>query len=359
MMDYEGRIARVRERLQDTEADGLLVTELTNVRYLTGFSGTNGQVLVGTGGAVFFTDPRYEARAGALVEGGGVVIYPTRLTDVLGERLEAAGVKRLGFEAKTMTVAQLDDLKGRLDPTELVATTDLVENLRRYKEPAEVELIREAVRISDEAFAWMLERLVPGASERDIALQLEVHMREAGADSISFEPIVGSGELSAHIHHTPSERTLVKGDLVLFDFGSKWRGYCSDLTRTVVIGPASDEQRELYDLVLAAQGRGIERARSGESGSDVDAAARRVIEAAGHGDDFGHGLGHGVGLDIHEAPRLHRISEDTLAPGDVVTVEPGIYIKGRGGIRIEDIVWVRDEGSEVLGSAFKNELVEV
>lgn len=357
-MDHEGRIERLGAKLADAGLDALLVTNLTNVRYLTGFSGTNGQVLVTASEATFFTDPRYEARSGDLVTGAEVVVYQARLTDVLPEALSRAKVSRLGFEASTLTVASRDDLASKLS-VELIGAKDLVEGLRRVKEDAEVGMIREAVALGDRAFAWIADRLAPGIPEREVALDLEVFMRQGGADEVSFTPIVGSGPLSAHIHHTASERVFEKGDLVLLDFGSRVDGYCSDLTRTVVLGPATDEQRQTYELVLLAQRRGIEAVRAGALAVEVDKAGRAVVEDAGHGQGFGHGLGHGVGLDIHEAPKLHYISEDTLLAGDVVTVEPGIYRVGWGGIRIEDCVLVTDEGAEVLGTAPKDDLLEL
>ena len=356
-MESNDRIDRVGTALAAAEIDGLLVTNLTNVRYLTGFSGTNGQVLVHQGGAVFFTDPRYEARAGQLVKGAEVVVYPARITDVLVDRMLNFGVTVLGVE-ESMTLAERDDLQDRLG-RDLTTTKGIVEGLRRTKDAYEVALLREAIRIGDEAFAWILDRLVPGASERAASLDLEMRMRLNGADAVSFPPIVGSGPLSAHIHHTPSERTLEKGDLVLLDFGCTVEGYCSDLTRTVVLGAASNEQLELYRLVLEAHDAGIAAVGPGAKGVDVDRAARSVIEGAGYGHRFGHGLGHGVGLDIHEAPRLARISEDTLAPGDVVTVEPGVYVPDAGGVRIEDCVLVTESGAEVLGSAPKDRLIEL
>ncbi|CAN5549981.1 Xaa-Pro peptidase family protein [soil metagenome] len=356
---YEGRIERVRETLPDSAIDALLVTNLTNVRYLTGFSGTNAQLLVRTSGAVFFSDPRYAARAADLVRGAEVDIYPSALTDLLPGRLEAASVVRLGIEARTMTVAVRDELADKLEGVTLVPTSDVVEGLRRVKDPDEVAAIRRAVRLGDETFDWILERLAPGRTEREVALDLEVRMRSEGADDVSFEPIVGSGAMSAHIHHTPSDRVLAAGDLVLMDFGALVDGYCSDLTRTVVLGRASERQKEIYATVLEAQSKGIAGVAAGARSADVDAAARGFIAQAGHGDAFGHGLGHGVGLDIHEAPRLARTSDDSLAAGDVVTVEPGIYHGGWGGIRIEDCVLVTADGAEVLGSAPKQELIEV
>lgn len=358
-MDHSARIARLQARLPDLGAEGLLVTNLTNVRYLTGFSGTNGQVLVTGDSATFLTDPRYEARAGDLVSCAEVAVYPARLTDVLGDRLARHRVARLGIEAGTMTLTERDDLAARLDAAELVPTSAIVEGLRRTKDAAEVVRLREAIAIGDDAFTWVLDRLVTGATEREVALDLEFHMRRAGADELAFPPIVGSGPLSAHIHHSPGERKFEKGDLVLLDFGCRREGYCSDLTRTVVLGSASDEQLDLYDLVLRAHIAGVGAVGPNERGADVDAVARRVVADAGHGERFGHGLGHGVGLDVHEAPRLHAISEDTLVAGDVVTVEPGVYLPGSGGIRIEDCVLVTDEGAEVLGSAPKDRLLEL
>lgn len=359
MSPVASRIERVAARLEEFKVDALLVTNLTNVRYLTGFSGSNGQVLVGRDEAVFFSDGRYAQRAAALVEGAEISIYPNRLTERLEPRLEAASVRRLGIEAGTMTIAERDQLADRLSGIELVPTTGVVEDLRRLKDAGELEALRRAVALGDETFVWILERIAPGRTEREVALDLEIRMRSEGAEAVAFEPIVASGELSAHIHHTPGDRELRKGDLVLLDFGCRVGGYCSDLTRTVVLGPADDDQREIYGLVHAAQAAGIAAAGTGVGGRDADAAARRLISDAGRVDLFGHGLGHGVGLDVHEAPRLHRMSEDTLAAGDVVTVEPGVYLPDWGGIRIEDCVLVADPGVEVLGSAPKEELIEL
>ena len=358
-MSHESRIERVRAELEERDLEALLVTDLTNVRYLTGFSGTNGQVLVWGSGALFLSDPRYAARAADVVRGADVRIYADRLTDVLGEQLRAAGVRRLGFEGETVTVAERDRLEERLDGVALESTVGLVEGLRRSKDDDEIASVRRAVGIADEAFAWVLERLAPGRREREIALELEMRMRGEGADDASFEPIVGSGPLSAHIHHTPGERELQRGDLVLLDFGARADGYCSDLTRTVVLGEPTPEQRAVYELVLDAQARGIDAVRAGAECARVDAAARDAIAAAAREEEFGHGLGHGVGLDIHEAPRLHKTSEDALVEGDVVTIEPGVYRVGWGGIRIEDCVLVTKEGGEVLGRAPKSDLLSV
>lgn len=358
-IDYEARIRRAADALQDAGVDALLVTNLTNVRYLCGFSGTNGQVLVTAAGGLFFTDPRYRARAADVVRGCEVVVYRSRLTEVVGDYLAAAGAEVVGIESETVTLSQHDDLVKRLPGYRLNATKGAVEKLRRSKDACEVELIRRAVEIGDAALQWIAGRLRPGVTERTVALELESWMRANGAEHVSFDPIVGSGPLSAHIHHTASDRELETGDLVLLDFGCRVEGYCSDLTRTVVLGRATSAQRDLYSLVLRAQLAALDALRPGALGADVDRAARAIIEDAGHGDAFGHGLGHGVGLDIHEAPRMHWESKDELDAGDVVTVEPGVYRAEPGGVRIEDCVAVTADGIDVLSAAPKDELTEV
>jgi Xaa-Pro aminopeptidase len=358
-MDHEDRMGRLRERVSDLDIAGLLITDLMNVRYLTGFSGTSGHLLVTPNEAIFYSDGRYAARAASLVRGAEISIYENRLTELLGPRLSDLDITRLGFEAASVTVAGRDDLANKLPGVELVSTSSVVEDMRRVKDPEELRLLRKAVELGDETFAWVLERLQPGVSEREVALELEMHMRRSGADEVAFDPIVGGGPLSAHIHHTPSDRAFEKGDLVLLDFGARVDGYCSDLTRTVVLGHASDEQHQIYTLVQQAQAAGIWALQAGKACAEVDSAARSVIEKAGRGKEFGHGLGHGVGLDIHEAPWLKKISEENLRAGDVVTVEPGVYVRERGGVRIEDCVLVTAEGAEILGSAPRDELIEL
>jgi Xaa-Pro aminopeptidase len=334
------------------------VTNLTNVRYLTGFSGSNGQVLVTPDGARFMTDGRYRARARDLVKAADVSVYTNRLTDVLKPLAEDSGITRLAVEGKTMTLADRDDLAQRLDGVDLVTAKGPVEELRRTKEPAEIEALRAAIALGDDTYEHILDRIQPGASERDIGLELEVYMRTNGAEAISFEPIVGSGPLSAHIHHTPSERRFEKGDFVLLDFGARIDGYCGDLTRTVVLGSPSEAQQRQYDAVLEVNSKAFEAMKPGAEGRAVDALARRTVVEAGF-DDFGHGLGHGVGLEIHESPRLSRISEDTLEPTMVVTNEPGLYLEESGGVRIEDCVLVTETGAEVLTKAPKESLTVV
>jgi Xaa-Pro aminopeptidase len=357
-MNYEGRLERLRSEIDRLDAGALLITNLTNVRYLTGFSGSNGQVLVTPDAARFLTDGRYRARAKELVRGADVSVYLNRMTDELAPMLDAAGVTTLAVEGKTMTLAQRDDLAERLDGVELVSSSDIVEKQRRIKEPAEIDKLSAAITVGDNAYTYILNRLAPGRTEREIALDLEVFMRTNGADEISFEPIVGSGLLSAHIHHTPSERSLEKGDFVLLDFGARIDGYCGDLTRTVVLGAATEEQSSQYEAVLKANASALSAMKPEASCKAIDGVARRVVKEAGY-DDFGHGLGHGLGLEVHEDPRFSRISEDTLAAGMVMTNAPGLYPETPGGVRIEDCVLITEDGAEVLTGAPKDTLLEI
>ena len=359
-MDHARRIAGAAASLDDVGVEALLVSDLENVRYLTGFTGTNAQALVTRSGATLFTDARYEARAATLVRDAEVVIYPQRLNEVLVPELSKAGVTRLGFEAESMTVASWKRLEGSIGGREGVPTSNLVEALRRTKDAEELALIRAAVRLGDATFGRALDGIVPGSStEREVAAYIEHDMRKEGADGVSFPPIVASGPLSSHVHHTASDRVIEKGDLVVLDLGCKVDGYCSDLTRTVVVGPAGAEQLELHETVLRAQKAALGSMAPGVSGRGVDATAREIIEGADVPGDFKHGLGHGVGLDVHEAPRLHRASDDVLAPGDVVTVEPGVYDTESEGLRIEDCVVVTEGGVEILTTAPKDDLIEL
>jgi Xaa-Pro aminopeptidase len=360
------RVERLRAVLGREELDALLITELVNVRYLTGFSGSNAQVLV-TGAEVhLLTDPRYDQRARSMVSGCEIHIYEGRLSETSWKGKPAellgglvSGCERIGIEAERMPAAELDDLRERIPAATWIPTSGLVEDLRRVKDPDEMVALRQAMALADAAVGHIYERLEVGRTEREIALELEIFMRSNGAEAISFDPIVGSGPLSAHIHHVPSERSLAKGDLVLMDLGARVDGYCSDITRTVVLGAATPEQRDLYAVVLAAQSAAIGAISAGVPASEVDAVARKVIADAGHADHFNHGLGHGVGLAIHELPRLARTSDHRLEAGEVVTVEPGIYLPDSGGIRIEDCVLVTPDGAEVLTAARKDSLLEL
>jgi Xaa-Pro aminopeptidase len=335
-----GRGDRLERQLAEREFDRMLVTDLTNVRYLTGFTGTNGACVCGPGVRLFLTDFRYTERAAAEVEGWETLTITADWLGGIAERLEG----RVGFEDDQMSVRLLGKLREKLaEGTETVAAGGIVEKLRRVKDAGELAAIEEAAKLADEVWRWSLERGLAGRSEREVARAAEARIRELGGDP-SFPAIVAAGPNGALPHAEPGEREIGRGELVVFDMGAQLDGYCSDGTRTFATGEPGDEARGVYEVVLEAQMASLAAIRAGVKGEDVDNVARAVIGAAGHGDHFGHGLGHGVGLEVHEGPRLSLRSDDVLAPGEVVTVEPGIYLPGRLGVRIEDLVVVTEDG---------------
>lgn len=357
-MNYETRQKRLRESLAEQGADSLYVTNLTNIRYLCGFTGSSGSLLVGQSGSWFLTDGRYRTQSADEIVGAEIEVYrfTTETAAAVRKAAKSLGTKRVGFEKDHTTVASAETVNEWFEGMEMVPTQGLVEKLRRVKDAEEIDAMRKAAELADEGIAYILGRIEPGLTEKQVALDLEFHMRSAGAEAVSFDLIVAAAERSALPHAHPTDRKVEKGRFLLFDIGCRYDGYCSDLTRTVVVGSADDRHREIYELVARAQAAGLAAVAPGKAGSEVDAAARSVIEAGGQGDAFGHGLGHGVGLEVHEGPGLRSISEDILEDGNVVTVEPGVYIPGWGGVRIEDLVLVTSSGSEVLSKA-GNELI--
>lgn len=337
---------RIRERLGALGADVMLVTLPVNVRYLSGFSGSNGQLLVGEAD-VFLTDPRYEEQSAREVPGARRDVYSGGGTvKAVCAALESIGAERVAFEAHHMTVATAAAYRDALPKAAWVETTGVVEELRRTKDEAEIEAMRRACAIGDEGFSRLLGELREGMTEMEAAAALEDAMRRAGSEGLSFDTIVAFGESAAEPHHRAGARRLARGDLIKLDFGATHGGYHSDMTRTVAFGDPSGEHRAIHDLVREAQQRGVEAVRAGAACGEVDAAARgRLVEA---GYDFGHGTGHGIGLEVHEAPSVRKEGADILAPGMAITVEPGIYLPGSGGVRIEDTVVVREDGCEVL-----------
>lgn len=360
-MDVAARAERLRARFEDAGVDALLVTRLPNVRYLTGFTGSAGVLLVAPDELVLVTDGRYaEQSAEQLATARVDARIEVRLTQAAQrEAMSAAarGVRRLGLEAHGVTWAQQRAFDGEWFPdAELVPTAHLVEDLRRVKEPAEVARVRAACAIGDEALATVLPGLAEKPTERELALHLELEMRARGATGTSFDPIVASGPNGAKPHARPSNRTIEPGEPVVLDFGCVVDGYCSDMTRTVSAGDPGPDARRVYEVVRAAQQAGRDAVRAGADCAAVDRACRTVIQDAGFGDAFVHGTGHGVGLEIHEAPRVAATARDTLANGYVVTVEPGVYLPGVGGVRIEDTVVVTGDGADVL-TTFPKELL--
>jgi Xaa-Pro aminopeptidase len=352
------RAERLVELLPDAGVDVLLVSALVNVRYMTGYTGSNGLALVGPQTRVFVTDFRYVEQAAEEVDPTfDRRRAPQELLDIVGELLPQ-GSLRLGFDDAHVTVRQHAKLRELLpERVELVKAGGLVERLRAVKDHMEIARIRAAAEAADAALRDILEQGLTGRTEREVATALERAMLERGASKPSFDSIVAAGAHGALPHATPRDVEIGRGELVVIDWGAEVEGYCSDCTRTVATGEPGSEAREIYELVLQAQRAGVEAVRAGTGGRDVDAVARAVIEEAGHGEHFGHGLGHGVGSEVHEAPRLSMRSEDELRSGNVVTVEPGVYLPGQLGVRIEDLVVVDEEGAEILSSVDKQLLI--
>jgi Xaa-Pro aminopeptidase len=346
---------RLAALVAERELDCFLVTDLTNVSYLTGFGGTNGACVCGTEQRVFLTDFRYTERAEAEVEGWDVVTVEDDWLGGIAARLSG----KAGFEDHHMAVRTLKRLEEKLaDGIALEGAGGTVEKLRRVKDEAELTAIAAAAELADEIWRWSLERGLAGRSELDVARAAEARMREQGAEP-SFPTIVAAGPNGALPHAEPGEREIGRGELVVFDMGAKLDGYCSDGTRTFATGEPGEAARAVYETVRVAQETALAKVTAGIKAEDVDSVARELIAAAGHGERFGHGLGHGVGLEVHEEPRVSQRSEDVLAAGEVVTIEPGIYLPGELGVRIEDLVVVAEDGYRNLSGLPKQiQLVE-
>jgi Xaa-Pro aminopeptidase len=331
---------------------------LSNVRYLTGFTGSNGQALVADDDTVFLTDGRYDERSRNEIPDVERVASRDGLLGPLAAQCARLGVARLGFEAHDVSVQQHERFLSAMPAIQLVPLGEEVERQRWVKDEEESELLRRAQAITDQTFDDVLERLSVGVTEQQVALELTNLLRRDGADGPAFDPIVAFGENAAEPHHDPGHRVLEEGDVIKLDFGALCAGYHADMTRTVAFGEPLTELTKVYDIVRQAQQAGIDAVRAGVTGGAVDDAARAVIEDAGYGGAFSHGLGHGVGLEIHEGPRLGHGSDDELPVGAVVTIEPGIYLPGTGGVRIEDMVEVTEDGCRVIGTSTR-EFVEL
>lgn len=363
----KARIDRLRKFLKKNNIDAAFIAILDventliipGVRYLTGFSGSTAGIFVTPRTAIFISDFRYADQARKEVKGARVIISDRDPVSSL-ENLKEAKAKnvKIAIEANRLTIDQKKMLTEKLPDAILVDCPGMIENLGLHKDQAEISNIKKAVAISDEAFARILGFLRPGLAEKEVAAELEYQMKILGAEREAFRTIVASGYRSAMPHGVASEKKLKKGDLVTFDFGALYNGYCSDITRTIVLGKATSRQKKIYGIVLRAQKAAIKKVRSGIDGKVVDKAARDIIKRAGYGKNFGHGTGHGIGFEVHGGPRLSSKISQVLEINMVVTVEPGIYISGWGGVRIEDDVLVKSKGCEVLNKAPKN-LLEI
>jgi Xaa-Pro aminopeptidase len=350
---------RLRGSLVELDAPAALVTRLVNVRYLTGFTGSNGALLVCADGTdVLATDGRYITQSAQQAPDVERLIE-RRVGTALASRAAERGHRRLAYESHEVTVDGLAVLSAAVPGLDLVSLQEAVEDLRAVKDEAEIELLRTACAIADRALAELMAAggFRAGRTEQQIARDLDARMLDLGAEAVSFETIVASGPNSAIPHHSPGSRDVQAGDFVKCDFGAAYSGYHSDMTRTLVVGHAADWQRDIYRLVADAQRLGREALVIGAECAGVDAAARAPIAAAGHGEHYTHGLGHGVGLEIHEAPWLGASAPGRLSDRMPVTVEPGVYLEGRGGVRIEDTLVVRPDGPELLTLTTKDLLI--
>ncbi len=338
---------RVQEILKKQQASAVLISNGNNMRYVSGFAGATGYVYISEKRHAVITDFRYTIQAELEAEGYEIITignggYEEAINDVLS----TDGVERLAFEAEEMIFANYHKLKEKLRVKELVPLGSEITDLRRIKTPKELERIKKAEAIGDEVFTEILTFIKPGMTELEVAARIEYLLKLKGAEGLSFSAIVASGINSSMPHAVPSRKKIELGDFLTMDFGCIYEGYCSDMTRTIVIGKASEKQREVYNTVLAAQQAALDFIKAGYQGKEVDKVARDIIYGAGYEGCFGHGLGHSVGLHIHENPRLSMLEEGIIEAGMTETIEPGLYIKGFGGVRIEDLVVVTEQGHE-------------
>ncbi|NWJ48999.1 MAG: aminopeptidase P family protein [Chloroflexi bacterium] len=344
------RLSRVREYLSQNNGnlEAVFVTKPENRAYLSGFTGSYGFLLITATEAVLFTDGRYTEQATAQAQGWNVIRIQRPYEENVAAEIKRIGIERMGFEAEQLTFAEYKSWTEKLPGINWIPTSGDISKLRRCKDPQEVALIKKAVAIADDAFEHILGFIKPGITERDVAIELEFTMRRLGAERNAFDTIVASGWRSALPHGRASEKVIQQGEFVTIDFGAHFEGYNSDITRTIFVGEPDSRQREIYQLVLAAQLAGVEAVKPGAICKEVDAVSRQILEKAGELDYFLHSLGHSLGREVHEAPFLSTLDTTPLEPGMVVTVEPGLYYSNWGGVRIEDDLLVTAAGAEVL-----------
>lgn len=340
------KLTKLRERFNDLGIDGMLITSSSNRRYMTGFTGTAGTALISEREAKFITDFRYVEQATDQAKGYEIVENRNVIEEVT-EQVQSMGITKLGFEQDHLSYKQFNDFNEKVQ-VELVPVSGVIEQLRTIKTEKEIKILKTAAEIADQAFTHILKYIRPGVTEMDVNNELEFYMRKQGATSSAFDTIVASGYRSAMPHGVASNKVIEKGDMVTMDFGAYYQGYCSDITRTVAVGEPQGKLKEIYDIVHKALEKGTESLKAGVSCKELDSVVRDYINEQGYGEEFGHGTGHGIGLEIHENPYFSQKSEDVLQSGHVMTVEPGIYLPGVGGVRIEDDALITEDGHEVL-----------
>lgn len=350
------QINSIRQMLKEKNLEAILIFNPENRQYVSGFTGSAGYVLISENVQLFMTDFRYIGQAQKETENYDIVEISRN--NPVTHILKDYDFKTLGIEDDYITYEQFLNFDEKLENTKLVPLKRSLVELRSVKSLEEVKKIQKAAEIADKAYEHIIQKIQPGMREIDIALDLEYFMKNLGASKVSFDTIVASGYRSALPHGVASEKTLEKGDMVTIDFGCVYQGYCSDMTRSFVLGHASEKQKEIYDTVLQAQLTALQAVKPGKTGKELDESAREIITGKGYGKYFGHGLGHGVGLDVHELPHVNQLGEKPMEPGMVITIEPGVYIPEFGGVRIEDLLVVTEDGFKVLSNTPK-ELIEI
>ncbi|WP_449536913.1 Xaa-Pro dipeptidase [Ferdinandcohnia sp. Marseille-Q9671] len=350
------KLEKLRESFSDYGINGLLVTNSYNRRYITNFTGTAGVALISEDSAIFITDFRYVEQASEQVKEFEIVQHSGPILEEVAKQAEKMGITKLGFEQDDLTFSTYSAYESVVK-AELVPVSGAIEKLRLIKSESEIKILKEATEIADAAFTHILNVIRPGITEIEVSTELEFFMRKQGAVSSSFDTIVASGIRSALPHGVASEKVIETGDFVTLDFGAYYKGYCSDITRTVAVGNPSDELKNIYNIVLEAQLRGMAGIKAGITGKEADALTRDYITEKGYGEYFGHSTGHGLGMEVHEQPSLSVRSDTVLEPGMIVTVEPGIYIAGLGGVRIEDDTIVTKDGNESLSFSTKELII--
>ncbi|PKR86041.1 M24 family metallopeptidase [Heyndrickxia camelliae] len=351
-----GKLEKLRKALQGNGIDGILITSPYNRRYVSNFTGTAGVVLITEDKALFITDFRYIEQASKQAVGFTIVQHKGLIHEEIASQVKNLGIRRLGFEQDYMTYSSFQTYEKAIQ-AELVPVSNLIENLRLIKTESEIKILKEAADIADAAFKHIIDYIKPGLTELEVSNELEFFMRKCGATSSSFNTIVASGVRSALPHGVASEKVIEKGDFVTLDYGALYKGYVSDITRTVAVGEPSEKLKEIYNVVLESQLLSIEKIKPGMTGKEADAIARDYISSHGYGEYFGHSLGHGIGLEVHEGPSLSVRSDVVLQPGMMVTVEPGIYIPGLGGVRIEDDTLITENSNETITHSTKDLII--
>ncbi|MGM0123678.1 xaa-Pro dipeptidase [Enterococcus sp. AZ194] len=350
------RVNKLREEMKKDGLDSILVTSKYNLRYLTNFTGTTGLAVVTLDKAFFVTDFRYTEQAAAQAQGFEVIQNVGPIFDEVANLVKKEELQKLGFEEMHVTFAEYSILD-EVIMAELIPVAGLIEELREIKDEEEIALVKKACQIADAGFAYILKTIKPGMTEIEVANLLDFHMRSLGASEVSFETIVASGYRSAMPHGVASEKVIQQGEMITLDFGCYYQGYVSDMTRTFAIGDPGEKMKEIHQIVLDAQLKVIEAAQPGVTGVQLDAVARDYITKMGYGEAFGHSTGHGIGLEIHEGPNVSFRAEEAFVPGNIITDEPGIYLAGLGGVRIEDDLLITTSGNEILTSSPKELII--